>query len=38
MHNLFCRGIKGEHYIDLGDGKIELTDKNSNYPYDMHCN
>lgn len=38
LHDLFCYGIEGEHYIDNGDGTIELTDKNSNYPYDMNCN
>ena len=38
LHDLFCYGIEGEHYIDNGDGTIELTEKNSNYPYDMNCN
>ena len=27
-----------QDYIDNGDGTIELTEKNSNYPYDMNCN
>lgn len=38
IHDLFCYGIEGVHYNDLGDGKIELTDNNSNYPYDGNCN
>lgn len=38
LHDLFSYGIEGEHYIDLGNGKIELTDKNSDYPYDGNCN
>lgn len=38
LHDLFSYGIEGEHYVDLGDGKIELTDKNSDYPYDGNCN
>ena len=38
LHDLFSYGIEGEHYIDLGGGKIELTEQNSNYPYDGNCN
>lgn len=38
IHDLFCYGIEGVHYNDLGDGKIELTDANENYPYDGNCN
>ncbi|MFR4351842.1 MAG: DUF3502 domain-containing protein [Roseburia sp.] len=38
LHDLFSYGIEGEHYVDLGNGKIELTDKNSDYPYDGNCN
>lgn len=38
LHDLFSFGIEGEHYIDLGDGKIELTEKNGDYPYDGNCN
>ena len=38
LHDLYSYGIEGEHYIDLGDGKIELTEQNSNYPYDGNCN
>ena len=30
LHDLFSYGIEGEHYIDLGNGKIELTENNSN--------
>ena len=38
LHNLFSYGIEGDHYNDLSDGKIELTEKNSDYPYDGNCN
>ena len=38
LHDLFSYGIEGEHYIDLGNGKIELTENNSNYPYDTNGN
>ncbi|MBR5969623.1 MAG: ABC transporter substrate-binding protein [Lachnospiraceae bacterium] len=38
IHDLFCYGIEGVHYTSLGDGKIELTDANENYPYDGNCN
>ena len=38
LHDLFSFGIEGEHYINLGDGKIELTDKSNDYPYDGNCN
>lgn len=38
LHDLFCYGIEGEHYVKADDGHIQLTDKNSNYPYDMNCN
>lgn len=38
LHDLFCYGIEGEHYTDLGNGKIMLTEKNSDYPYDGNCN
>lgn len=38
LHDLFSFGIEGEHYINLGNGKIELTEKSNNYPYDGNCN
>lgn len=38
IHDLFSYGIEGVHYNNLGDGKIELTDANENYPYDGNCN
>ncbi len=38
LHDLFSYGIEGVHYRDLGDGKIELTEKNADYPYDGNCN